>query len=1069
MVHPNLQAPTQLLLHLQLQASIDNLPTEILTLIIEESARSIWFNPTYYASLFEIRGVNRQWKDIVDNAASLWTTIWLELNHDLIKMILVNSKNELLSIFYDDQTYTGLGLVASERITAFLELVSPSAGRWRLLDYQAASDAEHEHMLGLALDELRKLQIRLSGNIRYMSIINAPKLESIDVHRCSLNWSSISALHTLTIDQNTYGPDVDELLTVLRASPGLRRLRVERNWPMRTTGFSPNPSHPPPALIVLPHLESMSFSKLPLTALSILLDQIEAPDLISFSNSMTYKWVSDDFTVIFGSAGRHIGGERGSRGEEDPLELTITAVDDTLRLAVGIRHIALRRFGWSETDGRLERVASVAAALARFHPNLCRAVKSVVFKRTPWTEETLEHLRLVHAALPLVEELLITGPDGETANVESIVDALCAQHEINGWKEVLCPHLVTLRILASSNTYCMRCGTSILRLLENRGGSGQTTPLKALGLDGCRITGEVVEKLKQSLQKLWLTSAAPVDVEMRILQLEIRPSSLTNLIPQKYVISLAIRNMELHNRGHDLFSSTPGNSDAIVDHHHAITHFHIHDLPPELFSLILSQALDLPGSWFYLSYYIRLYVLRRTCKYWTAAIDSTPSLWSYISADLSDDLIARILQNSGTRSLRVSFDDGSAFGPLGSTSRQKAAAFLDRVAFSAERWELLNYSRSYDADHEQILTLPLNNLRTIIITLSGIRAFRHPLHLPSLQHLDIERTSLHWQSIYGLRSLAVRRTNVGPTIEELFTVLRGSPDLESLNINSNWPEKDNAFQRSWSGGPIQLLRLQRLRIFRSSTLAHACLLDHVEIPPTCALSVSLADKYRPRDFAPMFKSAGRHVGERRELDYKDGARVTIAAVGMDVEVSVGARTVELTCSSWLDRQTRQNLILSCLQQFDRGLSQQVQQIHLALPWNDEGFERLQKCHSEFPNIKELEISGLLTEDPFSDPILAALIWSSEPTSGLRLFPTVRSLELKLDRTSSSIERLNADVILSVVESRKLATEAMAIQMITLSGCKMQRTVVESLQSSLESFQLDTSTTQILKTETSGTR
>ncbi|KAG8921436.1 hypothetical protein FRC01_000252 [Tulasnella sp. 417] len=423
-------------------------------------------------------------------------------------MILVKSKTQPLSIWYDDRTYAGYHSLPEEHIVSFIELIGPSANRWEFFDYRASYSVEHGRVLGLPLDNLRTLNILLSANITYSTALRAPKLKSLDVHRCSLNWHSIASLHRLEIDQNTEGPDLAELVAVLRASPDLEWLCVSRNWPMTATVHSDSLYPLPP--IFLPKLQRMAFSKLPVDSLSILLDLIEAPNLHIFDHHMTYKWTSDDFPRIFGSAGRHIGAESPSSYRKSPIRLDIRSNGETLRIRVGDRKIELRRFGWEEANGRQEREASLRAALARFHPNLRSAIKTVTFKNTPWNDEVVGYLRLIHTQFPKVEELVLTGPDGVDVNVEPIVETISWEQKINNWNEILFPCMTTLRLCATQRC-SMWCGSSILRLVEGRAHSARTESLKVVGLEGCRIPADTAEGLKQLLQELRLSNTEVED------------------------------------------------------------------------------------------------------------------------------------------------------------------------------------------------------------------------------------------------------------------------------------------------------------------------------------------------------------------------------------------------------------------------------------------------------------------------------------------------------------------------------------------------------------------------------
>ncbi|KAG8946833.1 hypothetical protein FRC04_011380 [Tulasnella sp. 424] len=488
--------------------SFRQLPPEILTLVLLDAAPSTWYSRRYYSALFGIREVCKQWMEIVDATPSLWTSIWLEFKLDLVSMILVKSKTQPLSIWYNDRAYSGYEQLPKDHISAFLGLVAPSSRRWEFLDYRASYDELHERLLGLPFDLLRQLSILLSGNIKYSSNISAPRLVSLNVHRCSLNWHSVAGLRSLEINQNTGGPDLSELITVLRASPNLEELKVERNWPM-TAAIGPESlqSLPP---ISLPKLQMMHCYNLPIVPLSILLDQIEAPNLLHFSQYMTYKTASDDFPRIFGAAGRHVGGDTRFRKDGNLFRLTVDAGVETLRIKVGGREISLRRFHWLESSGHQEKVASLWAALARFHPSLCGAIRVVNLEGAPPNQEAAEYLRLLHQYCPELRELVVTGPEGDDAYVESIVETLSGGQDVNDRKQELFPRLLGLRLRAVRKGSTL-CSSSILELVQRRTESKLASALKLIELEGFRMPRATADNLEGLVQELRLTKTEIVD------------------------------------------------------------------------------------------------------------------------------------------------------------------------------------------------------------------------------------------------------------------------------------------------------------------------------------------------------------------------------------------------------------------------------------------------------------------------------------------------------------------------------------------------------------------------------
>ncbi|KAG9017587.1 hypothetical protein FRB90_000629 [Tulasnella sp. 427] len=280
--------------------------------------------------LFGFRNVCKRWAEVIDGTPGLWTLLRLDYDPNLMSLILKNSKYLPLSVSYSDTRGLGFGIKPTplENITAFLSIAVPSCHRWSSLVYGAPCASDHTQILGLPLHNLSFLNILMDGNIKYTPALDAPELQDVHVHRCSLNWKTITGLRSLKIDQNTEGPTVEEIQRVLITSPDLEELSVSRNWPDSGSVKDRLP-------ILLPNLRS------------IWLYKITAPNLENFYFHFTEKYSRQDFNPILQAGGRHIGVFGGSN-PEDLSELSVSIKPWLLQISIGERVMELQSFPWED-------------------------------------------------------------------------------------------------------------------------------------------------------------------------------------------------------------------------------------------------------------------------------------------------------------------------------------------------------------------------------------------------------------------------------------------------------------------------------------------------------------------------------------------------------------------------------------------------------------------------------------------------------------------------------------------------------------------------------------------------
>ncbi|KAG9017543.1 hypothetical protein FRB90_000889 [Tulasnella sp. 427] len=407
-------------------SSFSVLPPEIVIVVLHACAH-VPDNPKIrnyfdYPSLFKVRSISRQWKRIVDSSPRLWNGVVRGHNLNLIEMVLHHSGTEPLNVRWN-RLYSLS--ISTNYSASFMNLVMPSVRRWRILYYQASADDELESMLGLPFQGIQELNIDPERCRHYAPAIQAPKLADLWLHGCTLDWHALSRLRSLTMlelgSEPAHAVRVDELTAVLRTSPDLEALCVEESILVDVLPFD---------RVVLPKLKSLSLMELPPAPLSSILDGIKAPSLVEFDTWIEPRQVSNDALACFESAGRHFGGDLGSR-DQDSSQLDIRIDRNYLKLEAEGRRVVMnaRRARARVGDAFIRDLAT--RALKGFHPSFCHALSSVSIEACPPTSGLVDFFRTLHTELPQVKELTLTGYDKEEAGVETLVDALCLEHEIS--------------------------------------------------------------------------------------------------------------------------------------------------------------------------------------------------------------------------------------------------------------------------------------------------------------------------------------------------------------------------------------------------------------------------------------------------------------------------------------------------------------------------------------------------------------------------------------------------------------------------------------------------------------
>ncbi|KAG8946826.1 hypothetical protein FRC04_011373 [Tulasnella sp. 424] len=471
---------------------IHQLPPELLQIIIGEA-----YDQKSYRDLFTIRSVCKYWMEIVDSMHELWTRVSLKHDPNLLSMILEKSSTQPLSVSYkeDGIDSTGGAPTPEEKIAGFLRRVTPSAGRWKSLEYWARSDAQHDRILGLPLHNLQTLLVQMPQTaVNYTGVFDAPRLRDLGVYGLSLNWRSFANMRSLQIDGCVPSPSVDEVHTLLKTSPNLEVLKIARI--RQTSPIDDTYSAP----IHLPRLKSLLVAQVPFVHYSRLLDLIEAQNLRRFVVFHHFDFIPGDFTPMFESAGRFLGTHRQSSDDDDPSRLRVFGSNDTLATTVGNFRIILKNYDWTQGTRKEERPAGLAAILRRFDRRLCQNIRVIRFSGMQGDEEMVDLAHILHRHFPSVQELVLKFWMRPTC-VIPILGRLSSPLPHGENERWLFPKLIAFHLEAPNDLVC----DGILEVVEARQNVGQVQAIQQFTIEGGNLRRDTVAKLKTYLRELHMT------------------------------------------------------------------------------------------------------------------------------------------------------------------------------------------------------------------------------------------------------------------------------------------------------------------------------------------------------------------------------------------------------------------------------------------------------------------------------------------------------------------------------------------------------------------------------------
>ncbi|KAG8960654.1 hypothetical protein FRC00_014460 [Tulasnella sp. 408] len=292
----NYETKTELdLFHHSQPPPIHTLPPELLHLVLLPFAGD-------YRRLLRFRLVCKYWVEVINSTPGLWIFVSNQFHPEFQAMVIRNSGNHLLEVEYD-ATWWEEDPESKEKSAAFSRLIEPSASRWQALTYYRTEDSESGTWpLSLPLHNLKRIEIDGSTWNAQRPTLDAPKLSHVDVRLPSVNLRSLCGLQSLTLESTN--STLDELMTILRVSPGLHTLSLTRTLLENGTEGLPSPYT---NKIHLPRLRYLYISGALAESSSFLLNWIEAPSLEVFKAKVHAPNDAADHTHICQAASRYTG------------------------------------------------------------------------------------------------------------------------------------------------------------------------------------------------------------------------------------------------------------------------------------------------------------------------------------------------------------------------------------------------------------------------------------------------------------------------------------------------------------------------------------------------------------------------------------------------------------------------------------------------------------------------------------------------------------------------------------------------------------------------------------------
>ncbi|KAG8947738.1 hypothetical protein FRC04_010512 [Tulasnella sp. 424] len=473
------------------RAPIHCLPPELLSIIIQEvhSGQS-------YRMLFAIRFVCSLWMKFIDSSPEFWCSISLEHKPNLLMMLLRNSKSRPLSVQYSpDRIYE-----EEEQITDFFQLVTPSIGRWKTLEYSRYWSPFDERIISLLLQNLETLIVDLGGiptPVHYNGFLDAPKLQQIKFNSFTLDWRTIPNLRVVELSGIDIGLLVDHLHLLFKASPSLESLDIRADFLFSTNR---NLSDLPQTPNLLPKLQRIFVCQLQPGPCSRLLDLIDCPNLRHFYFLASHKPDpgSESLASALEPMGRFIGGPR-QPGHDDSTKLLVGKYASCFIIELGFRRAHLfKEDTWDEQNHQQDCQNGLSASLRKFDGRTIKGISKIILRGIRHQQDMIGLCLILHRYCPSVTKLQVDlsslQDDSDGYPVLEWLSSPLPLGDGGGW---LFPKLTSLHIDASERSIC----DGILRTVEGRQ-TGGAQAIREVEIQKGKVGRGTVDKLKIYLQDL---------------------------------------------------------------------------------------------------------------------------------------------------------------------------------------------------------------------------------------------------------------------------------------------------------------------------------------------------------------------------------------------------------------------------------------------------------------------------------------------------------------------------------------------------------------------------------------
>lgn len=470
---------------------IHRLPLEPLSIIVQKvhSRKS-------YRMLFAIRFVCGLWMKFIDSSPEFWCSISLKHKPNLLMMLLRNSKSRPLSVHYSPDRISVED--PEEQITDFFQLVAPSIGRWKTLEYCSYSSAFDERIISLPLRNLETLIVNLRGTrtlVHYLGSLDAPKLHRINFNSFTLDWRTIPNLRVVELSGLDSGLLVNNLHLLFKASPSLESLDINADL-FSSTNRNRNDLSRTPTL--LPKLQRLIIWQLQSAPCARLLDLIHCPNLRDFFAIPEFDSSSEGLAPVLESMGGFIGGPR-QPGRDDFTKLLIGESASGFMINLGFRKVLLlKNDTWDEQNRQQDCQDGLSAALRKFDGRTIKGISKIILHGVMRHQHMTELCLILHRYCPNVTKLQVElsslqgGSNGYPV-LEWLGSPLPLE-DGGGW---LFPKLTALRVIASEGSNC----DGILRIVEGRR-TGEAQAIRNLEIRKGKVGRGTVQKLKTHLEDL---------------------------------------------------------------------------------------------------------------------------------------------------------------------------------------------------------------------------------------------------------------------------------------------------------------------------------------------------------------------------------------------------------------------------------------------------------------------------------------------------------------------------------------------------------------------------------------